>query len=360
MITLGEHNLSLEDIVRVARDGEPVSLGEKATRLIHDSNLRLEKILQSEVPVYGINTGFGIFADQRIPLRDSSKLSRNIILSHAVATGPTLPAEVTRAAMLVRANTLAQGFSGVRMEIVSTLLEMLNKGVTPVVPSQGSLGSSGDLSLLSHMALVFTTDISDLDEQSGLAEYRGSVLSGKSAMQQAGINRIVLGPKEGLAITNGATFSAALAALNLVDALYLVEVGELATAMSLEALLGCSAAFDERLHQARRQTGQITSAKKIRKFIHGSTLVDSNSRVQDAYSLRCAPQVIGAVRDTIHFGWACIDNEVNAATDNPLLFDPGIAISGGNFHGEPVGLVMDYLGIALAELGQSVRDVFIG
>lgn len=359
MITLGEHSLSLEEIAKVARHEESVSLGEKAIRLIHDSNQRLDKILHSDIPVYGINTGFGIFADQRIPLKDSSKLSRNIILSHAVATGPTLPPEVTRAAMLVRASTLAQGFSGVRMEVVSTLLEMLNKGVTPIIPSQGSLGSSGDLSLLSHMALVFTTDDSDLDEQSGLAEYQGNVLSGKTAMQQAGIKRIVLGPKEGLAITNGATFSTALAALNLVDALYMVKVGELATAMSLEALLGCSAAFDERLHKARRQAGQITSAEKIRAYIHGSTLVDSNSRVQDAYSLRCAPQVIGAVRDTIQFGWGTIVNEVNAATDNPLLFDSGIAISGGNFHGEPVGLVMDYLGIAMAELGAiSERRVY--
>lgn len=351
MITLGEHPLSIHELIRVARFSEEVQLGETSKKLIAASNQRLQSIIMKGNPVYGINTGFGIFADQRIPPKDCAKLSRNLILSHAVGTGENLSAEIVRAAMLVRANTLAKGFSGVRMEIVQILLDMLNAGVIPVVPSQGSLGSSGDLCPLSHMALVFTTDENDSEDQSGKAEYRNEILSGKKAMEKAGIKRIILGPKEGLAINNGATFSAAIAAISLWDARYLVETGEMATAMTLEALQGCSSAFDPRIHQARGQQGQIESAQHIRDLIVGSTLVDSTNRVQDAYSLRCSPQVYGGVRDTIRFAWSIVEAEINAATDNPLIFADSEAISGGNFHGEPIGLVMDYLGIALSEVG---------
>lgn len=359
MIKLGDHPLTLQELADVSRKCEAVELSKAAENRIQESHSRLQRILESGKPVYGINTGFGIFADQRIPESESSKLSRNIILSHAVGTGSLLPVEVVRAAMLVRANTLAKGFSGVRLEVVQTLLAMLNGGVTPQVPSQGSLGSSGDLCLLSHMALVMTTDDRDLEEESGKAEYQGKILTGKKAMAAAGISRLILGPKEGLAITNGATFSAALAALNLADAMDLVDLGEMATALSMEALLGCSAAFDERIHAARGLKGQIESAEMIRKYFQGSTFVDSTCRVQDAYSLRCSPQVHGAVRDTVEFATDIIEREINAATDNPLIFEPDIAISGGNFHGEPVGMVMDYLGIAMAEVGAiSERRVY--
>lgn len=359
MIKLGDHPLTLQELADVSRKCEAVELSKAAENRIQESHTRLQRILESGKPVYGINTGFGIFADQRIPESESSKLSRNIILSHAVGTGSLLPVEVVRAAMLVRANTLAKGFSGVRLEVVQTLLAMLNGGVTPQVPSQGSLGSSGDLCLLSHMALVMTTDDRDLEEESGKAEYQGKILTGKKAMAAAGISRLILGPKEGLAITNGATFSAALAALNLADAMDLVDLGEMATALSMEALLGCSAAFDERIHAARGLKGQIESAEMIRKYFQGSTFVDSTCRVQDAYSLRCSPQVHGAVRDTVEFATDIIEREINAATDNPLIFEPDIAISGGNFHGEPVGMVMDYLGIAMAEVGAiSERRVY--
>lgn len=359
MIKLGDHPLTLQELADVSRKCEAVELSKAAENRIQESHTRLQRILESGKPVYGINTGFGIFADQRIPESESSKLSRNIILSHAVGTGSLLPVEVVRAAMLVRANTLAKGFSGVRLEVVQTLLAMLNGGVTPQVPNQGSLGSSGDLCLLSHMALVMTTDDRDLEEESGKAEYQGKILTGKKAMAAAGISRLILGPKEGLAITNGATFSAALAALNLADAMDLVDLGEMATALSMEALLGCSAAFDERIHAARGLKGQIESAEMIRKYFQGSTFVDSTCRVQDAYSLRCSPQVHGAVRDTVEFATNIIEREINAATDNPLIFEPDIAISGGNFHGEPVGMVMDYLGIAMAEVGAiSERRVY--
>lgn len=359
MIFLGKNPLTIHSLIQVARFEDKVGLDSFAKGKIQDSHDRLERIVKAGKPVYGINTGFGIFADRKIQPDEISKLSRNLILSHAVGTGVPLSKEVTRAAMLVRANTLSQGYSGVRIEIVETLLEMLNKSVTPIVPSQGSLGSSGDLCQLSHLALVFTTDPNDREEESGWAEYEGKIIRGKSAMEAAGIKRIQLGAKEGLAINNGATFCAALGAISLWDAEYLVELADRSISLSLEALIGCSAAFDERLHIARGQIGQIESAKAIRAMINGSMLVDCTDRVQDAYSLRCAPQIHGAARDTLTHVKRVIEIELNAATDNPLLFGPDVALSGGNFHGEPVGMVLDFLGIAMAEVGAvSERRIF--
>lgn len=351
MVSIDGHGLAINDLVQVARHQEFVEISKAGIENVQHSRSNLEAILKTDNPVYGINTGFGIFAEQRIPRKDSDKLSRNLILSHAVATGAALPEEVTRAAMLVRANTLVKGYSGVRQELVQTLVDMLNKGVTPVIPEQGSLGSSGDLSPLSHLALVFTTDADDRLEDSGWAKFNGNIMRGKDAMDAAGITRIVLGPKEGLATINGATFSAAIGALAVEDAHQLLIIANHALAMSLEAMMGCSSAYDPRLHRARGQRGQIHIADAVLQLIEGSTFVDGAHRVQDAYSLRCAPQVHGAAVDTLAFVESVIQAEINAATDNPLIFDPGIAISGGNFHGEPVGLVMDFLGIALAELG---------
>ena len=351
MIEINGSNLTLIQIADVARRGEEVALGDQGKAQIAMSRERLMSILSSGRPVYGINTGFGIFADRRIPDRDSAALSRNLILSHAVGTGSDLPDEVVRAAMLVRANTLAKGYSGVREEIVQTLLAMLNAGVTPVVPSQGSLGSSGDLCPLSHMALVYTTDENDRDEDSGFACFNGRRMSGKAAMVEAGIPRIILGPKEGLALNNGATFSAALTALAAVDGAYLLDVAEFSLALSMEAMLGCSTAFDVRIHQARGHDGQLRVARHVSRLIHKSMLIDSSGRVQDADSLRCAPQVQGAARETLSFVRGIVEKEINAATDNPLIFDADTVLSGGNFHGEPVGFAADFLSIAMAEVG---------
>lgn len=359
MVALDGNQLTIDDLVRVARNYEPVEIAPEGIERVKRSRVDLERILKTGQPVYGINTGFGIFARRCISDEDIDRLNRNLILSHAVATGPVLPEEITRAAMLVRANTLVKGFSGVRLELIQTLVEMLNKRVAPVVPEQGSLGSSGDLSPLSHLALVFTTDEQDRLEDSGWAQYQGRLMRGKEAMAAAGIPRIILGPKEGLAVTNGATFSAAIAALTIADARRLVAVAGQALALSLEAMLGCSNAFDERIHLARGQRGQLTAARAVMALIEGSTFMDAACRVQDAYSLRCAPQVHGAVLDTLEFAESIITAELNAATDNPLIFPPGEALSGGNFHGEPVGLAMDFLGIALAELGAiSERRIF--
>lgn len=349
-ITIDGQQLTIEEIVSVARNGAKVGLAESAREAIHRSRNWVDRIVERGEPVYGINTGFGVFAEQQIPSEESAKLSRNLILSHAVGTGEFLDDEIVRAAMLVRANTLAKGYSGVRVEVVETLLALINKNVTPLVPSQGSLGSSGDLGPLSHLALVFTTDLNDLESESGQARFEGEILSGKAAMAAAGIDRIILGAKEGLALNNGATFSAAIGALAVFDAETLLRVGEISLAMTLEAVMGCSAAFDERLHSARGHSGQVRVAKSINDLTRGSSLIDAYGRVQDAYSLRCAPQVQGGAWDTLGFVRGVIEVEINAATDNPLLFEPGIAVSGGNFHGEPVGLVMDYLGIAMAEV----------
>ncbi len=350
MIHIDGNNLTLEELSAVARGGEPVGLSAEGIQAILTAQEYLEEIRATDQPVYGINTGFGIFADQRIHRHDSARLSRNLILSHAVGTGPALPADVVRAAMLVRANTLTKGLSGVRVEIVETLLEMLNRGVTPIIPEQGSLGSSGDLLPLSHMALVFTTDELDREEDSGWAEYQGRVMSGKQAMAEAGLKRIILGAKEGLAVNNGATFSAAIGALAVLDAEKLLDTAEAVLALSLEAVMGCSSAFDARIHQARGQVGQLRVAVRVRSLTQDSTLIDRTGRIQDAYSLRCAPQVQGAARDTVAFVRSVIEKELNAATDNPLIVGRGEVLSGGNFHGEPVGMVMDYLGIAMAEV----------
>jgi histidine ammonia-lyase len=353
MILIDGKNLRLSEVVAVARHGEQVSLSPIARDRMEQSHAWLREIIDEGKPVYGINTGFGVFSEQRISIEDSNDLSRKLILSHAMGTGPELPLEVVRAAMLIRANTLSGGFSGVRPIVVDTLLEMLNRWVTPVVPSQGSLGSSGDLAPLSHLALVFTTDKADREQDSGRADVghrQITRLSGKAAMDQAKIPRLILGPKEGLALSNGATFSAALVTLAIVDAAHLLDVADISLSMSLEALLGVSSAFDPRLHVARGHPGQITVAANIRRLTNGSTLLDSQGRIQDAYSLRCAPQVHGASRDSLTFAQDVIQREINAATDNPLIFGPGEVISGGNFHGEPVGLTADFLSIALTEM----------
>jgi histidine ammonia-lyase len=359
MFQIDGNNLTIKDIVSVARNGTKVEIRPEAYAGITQSHGWVEDIIASDKPVYGINTGFGIFSNHKISKQDAIKLNRNLILSHAVATGPELPNDVVRAAMLIRANTLAKGYSGVRPVVIETLVAMLNDGVTPIIPSQGSLGSSGDLAPLSHLALVFTSDDKELDAESGWALYKGKRMSGKAAMQAAGIPRIILRRKEGLAVNNGATFSAALAALAVHDADTLLQTADVALAMSLEAMLGVRSAFDARIHTVRNHIGQITVAERVSKLTEGSTLLNADGRVQDAYSLRCAPQVQGAAVDALLFIRNRIRRECNAATDNPLIFGPGEAISGGNFHGEPIGMAMDFLGVALTETaGISERRIF--
>lgn len=359
MVEIDGHSLNLEQLQKVIFEREKVSLSQPAITNIKESRERVEKIIRKGKPVYGINTGFGTFAEKKISLEDTRRLNRNLILSHSVGTGDNLPAEIVRAALLIRANSLAKGLSGVRPILVTTLLEMLNEGVHPIIPSQGSLGSSGDLAPLSHLALVISTDQDDLEEHSGAASYQGKTYPGKEAMAKAGIPRIILEEKEGLALNNGATFSAAIASLVCIETKKLLATSEIALSLTLESLQGNSDAFDPRIHQSRHHAGQIKFAKQILAITDGSTLLDSTDRVQDAYSLRCSPQVHGPAYETLDFAQGVITREINAATDNPLIFPEGEAISGGNFHGEPIGLVMDYMKIALAELASiSERRIY--
>jgi histidine ammonia-lyase len=359
MLKLTGHTLTIPDLVAVAQQGAPAGLSEAALEAIARSHTWVQDIIKQKDPVYGINTGFGIFSDRCISPEDIHQLSRNLVLSHAVSTGPPLPDECVRAAMLIRANTLAKGHSGVRPIVVKTLLDMLNKELTPIIPSQGSLGSSGDLSPLSHLALVFTRDAEDQEAESGQARYQGELLSGKMAMRKAGIARLTLEAKEGLAIINGATFSAAIAALAVQEALNLIQVSDISLAMTLEALLGVTNALDPRIHQVRPHPGQKAIAHHLQNLTAGSTFLNATPRVQDAYSLRCAPQIHGPALEAAGVARQTVEREINAATDNPLLFEPGVALSGGNFHGESLAMVMDYLKIALTEIGAiSERRIF--
>jgi histidine ammonia-lyase len=256
--------------------------------------------------------------------------------------------------MLIRANTLAQGHSGVRVQVIETLAEMLNRGVHPVIPGKGSVGASGDLAPLSHLALVLSTDENDHDAESGEAFLQGERMSGKRAMERAQLPRLVLEAKEGLALNNGTAVSSGLTALAASDARNLVEHSALAVALTLEAIRGASNAFDARIHQAARHLGQQHVAAQVRALTAGSRLLDKAGRVQDAYSIRCAPQVTGASRDALGYAIARLEEDINAATDNPLIFveaGQGAALSGGNFHGEAVAMTAAFLSIAVAELG---------
>jgi histidine ammonia-lyase len=349
----GEH-LTLEDVARVAfapSKGETVrvEVSEEAWQKVRRAERAVADLVTSGQAVYGVTTGFGAFKNRIIPPDQVQQLQRNILMSHAVGVGPPLDEATTRAMMLIRANTLAKGLSGIREETLCTLLEMLNRDVHPVVPSQGSLGASGDLAPLAHMALPLI----------GLGEaiYQGVTLPGGEALEQVGLLPVTLQAKEGLALTNGTAFMAAVGALTTLQAENLTCVADVAGALSLEALHGTPRAFDERIHMARPHPRQIECAAFIRQLIQGSTFVrpDDPLDVQDAYTLRCMPQVHGAVRDAILYARWVLEIELNAATDNPLIFfeESGqpVVLSGGNFHGEPLAVAMDYLSLALTELG---------
>jgi histidine ammonia-lyase len=347
-IQLDGHSLTLESIEAAARRRAPVALTPAAQEGVVASSERVKALAGGNRAVYGVNTGFGIFANRRIPPDELAALSRNLILSHAVGVGEPFSRDVTRAAIVVRANTLAIGLSGVAPTVLAALLALLNRDVTPAIPSQGSLGSSGDLAPLAHLALALTAPEFVPDSPAAwLGEER---LPLRQALAQVGIEPVTLGPKDGLALTNGATFAAALLALACLDLGRILAAAEAAAAMSLEALCAVSSAFDDRLHAARPHPGQVRVAHRLRQLTEGSRLLDSRDQVQDAYSLRCIPQVLGPVWEILEFARRVAEREVNSATDNPLLFGD-TAISGGNFHGEPIGLASDYLKTAACEIG---------
>jgi histidine ammonia-lyase len=359
MLIIDGESLNIKDLVNIAANADKVSISALGKEKIDRSNKRLLKILDGGKPVYGLNTGFGIFANKIISKNENEELNRNLIISHAVGTGDPLPQEIVRAAMLIRANALTKGYSGVRVEVVQTLIDMLNKNVIPLIYSKGSLGSSGDLCMLAQLALVLSIGKNDNEQESGFAYFNKKLLTGRGAMAEAGIERLLLSQKDGLALINGATFSAAILAISAERAGFLCDLSDLAVSLSLEGLVGRSDAFNPLLHQARGLDGQIESARQISRNIFGSKLIDSHAHVQDAYSLRCSPQVHGAVRDTLAFVSLLASAEINAATDNPLIVDADRVISGGNFHGEPVGMAANFLSIAASELGAiSERRIF--
>lgn len=343
--------LTIEDVVAVARHNAKVEIPKKVRDKVKKCRRFLEHLVKEKRVVYGVTTGFGALGNIIIPPKNMMELQSNLIRSHSTGVGKPLDKDLVRAMMLLRVNTLAKGYSGIRLETLETLVRMLNEGVHPIVPEKGSVGASGDLAPLSHMTLIMMGE--------GQAEYKGKLMSGREAIRKAGIQQVKLDVKEGVALNNGTQFMTAIAALAVYDAERLVTTAEVATALSLEALRGISDAFDERIHRVRPHSGQITSAHNIRLLTAGSKLITSGEKAamrgmfpQDPYCLRCAPQVLGAVRDAIGCVRKVIETEINSATDNPLVFaEDELCLSGGNFHGQPVALAMDILGTALTTVG---------
>lgn len=432
-VIIDGETLTIDDIVSVARSGAQVKLSPKAKKKVQHAANFITKLIDLGEIVYGVTTGFGPFSEVVISEDKALALQRNLIISHAAGVGKPLPREVVRAAMLLRANTLAKGNSGIRISTLQLLIDLLNQEVHPIIPEKGSVGASGDLAPLAHMVLVLIGE--------GKAEYKGKILAGAKALKQAGLKPIELGPKEGIALINGTQIMTAIAALTTADARTLVASAEIAAALSMEALEAVLDAFDSRIHQVRPHPGQLQSARNLfvvlsgssqvqtsgeraklaqaaMKKFHESLSVDSEEkhealksilqqaihtviaidnqipieppdsvshlqrkrnqirkhleqlkvspetfeaaidaarktrRVQDAYSIRCTPQVLGAARDAIQYAEKIVTIEINSATDNPLIFpDSNLFLSGGNFHGQPVAVVMDLLGIALTSVG---------
>ncbi|HEX2569626.1 MAG TPA: histidine ammonia-lyase, partial [Polyangia bacterium] len=348
-LELGDAPLTLDTITRVARQRMPVQLSLAARERIRRARAVVDDIARggdAAPAVYGVNTGFGFLADVRISADEIRLLQRNLIRSHAAGVGTPLSTDVVRAMMLLRAEVLAIGHSGVRMEIAELLLAMLNRGVHPVIPSQGSVGASGDLAPLAHLALVLIGE--------GSAEVEGQILPGEEALARAGLAPVELAAKEGISLVNGTQLMTGMGALALFDAEQLALTADLSGALSLEALKGTPRAFDPRIHAVRPHPGQITSAANLARLLTGSAIVESHrdcGKVQDAYSLRCMPQVHGATRDALNYARNVLEIEAQSATDNPLVFPAeNEMVSGGNFHGQPVALALDFAGIAVAEL----------
>lgn len=349
-VVLDGQETSIKDVVLVARYGATAELALEAVPRMEASRDVVERCVDEALIRYGITTGFGKFCDVVISGESNAALQRNLIMSHAVGVGRPLPEEVVRAMMLLRVNAIAVGDSGARVSTAMALLDMLNAGIVPVIPEKGSLGASGDLAPLSHMALALC----------GMGEcfFRGKRVPAAEALAAAGLEPVELAAKEGLALINGTQCMTAIASLAVFDAWKLVRVADVVAALTAQALRGITDAYDPRVHEARGQFGQIECAAHLRSLLEGSlcTTFQGEERVQDAYALRCIPQIHGASRDAIGYVSDVVAREINAATDNPLIFinpdDPsgGDIISGGNFHGQPVALAMDFLAIALAEL----------
>ncbi|MEG0804809.1 MAG: histidine ammonia-lyase [Lachnospiraceae bacterium] len=344
-VVITGQDLTLEKVVDVARNGAKVSLSPQAKENVLKSRKVVDDIIEQKKVVYGVTTGFGSFCNTVIPTEESKVLQKNLIITHAVGAGEAFPTEVARAVILLRINNLAKGFSGIRMETLETLIAILNKGVTPIIPEKGSLGASGDLAPLSHMVLPIIG--------LGKAEFEGKIYDGAEAMKLAGIPTVELTEKEGLALINGTQVMTAVGVLTMYDSINLLKTADIAAAMSFEAQNGVIDALQPRMHTCRPHQGQIDSARIISSLLEGSKNVTKQGeiKVQDAYSLRCAPQVHGASKDALNYVKEQIEIEINSVTDNPIIFgDTMEGISGGNFHGQPMALSFDFMAIALSEL----------
>jgi len=346
MIELDGQSLTIDDVVDVARNGLRVTLADSARPGIAASRELVERIAGGDEPVYGINTGVGELSNEIINAEDTETLQLNLIRSHAVGVGKPLPEHVVRAVVLLRANALAKGYSGVRPELIELLCELLNRRVTPYIPAQGSVGASGDLAPLSHLALVLVGE--------GECLVDGKAVSTHTVLRETHLEPITLQAKEGLALINGTQVMGALGCLLIEQADRLIKSAQIAGAMSLEALRGTDKALDPRIHNVRPHTGQIRCASNMRCLVAGSSILASHAdcrRVQDAYTLRCIPQVYGAALDTLEHARGILAVEINSATDNPLVFaDTEEVISCGNFHGEPLAFAADAMSVALAEI----------
>jgi histidine ammonia-lyase len=347
-LTLQPGALALTDLRAVWGAPGTLALAPEAYAAIETSAATIQAIVAKGDPAYGINTGFGLLAKRHIPQAQLEQLQQNLILSHAVGTGEYLPDHVVRLILLTKIGSLARGYSGVRPLIVDTLIALYNAGIMPAIPCQGSVGASGDLAPLAHMTLAMLGV--------GEVRMRGEIMDARTALAAAGIEPVVLAAKEGLALINGTQVSTALALHGLFLAERLLEAGMVSGALSLDAARGSDAPFDPRVHEVRGQPGQIAAAKIYRQLVAGSAIRASHlvgdERVQDPYSLRCQPQVMGAVMDLIAQAGRTLLIESNAVTDNPLVFpDSGEVISGGNFHAEPVAFAADILALAIAEIG---------
>jgi histidine ammonia-lyase len=346
-LPLNGRDLTIDNVIEVARGRRPVAIDGAAADRMRASRSVIERLVAEGATVYGVTTGFGDLADVRIEPSQTAELQRNLVRSHAAGVGEPLPDEVVRAMLVLRANALAVGLSGVRVDIVELLAGMLNAAVHPVVPSRGSLGASGDLAPLAHIALVLIGEGEATVDGAGPGP-------GADALGRAGLSPLMLDAKEGLALLNGTQLMCGIGALAHHDALRLALSADVIGAMSLEAMLGTASAFAEELVAARPHPGQIASASHLRELLADSQIGASHAaslhRVQDAYSLRCMPQVHGAARDALAELERVLRIEINSATDNPLVFPSGEVISGGNFHGEPLALALDYATMAVTEL----------
>jgi histidine ammonia-lyase len=346
-VLLGVDGMTLEDLVAIAREGAGVRLKGESEERITSARKLVEKWVREGKTIYGVTTGFGALSDVAISREDTERLQENIIMSHSAGVGGFLDGETVRAVIALRIKELARGHSGIRLETVHRLQELLNRGIYPAIPEKGSVGASGDLAPLAHLSLVLLGR--------GEAFYRGRRMPGGEVLKRCEIQPLRLEAGEGLALVNGTQVMTAIGGLAVHDASRLSKMADIAAAMSLEVLMGTNVEFDPRIHEVKPHPGQIAAADNMRRITQSSEIISSHkdcSRIQDAYTLRCSPQVHGASKDAIAFVRKVVETEMNSSTDNPLIFEEsGEFLLGGNFHGQHIALAMDFLGMAISELG---------